>query len=93
MDADYADDLVLLPNRPSQAESLLHTLEKAVWNIGLYVNSNKTGYMCFEKKGDISALNCKPLKLVEQFTYLVSNISSTEINVNTQIGKAWSAIN
>ena len=41
-DADYADDLA-----PAQAESLLHSLEKAAKNIGLYVNSDKTESMGF----------------------------------------------
>ena len=31
-------------------------------------------------------------KLVHQFTYLGSNISSTENNVNIHIGKAWTSI-
>ena len=32
------------------------------------------------------------LSLVDPFTFLSSNISSTEINVNIHIGKAWTAI-
>ena len=42
--------------------------------------------MCF-KRGAIS----KPLKLVDQFKYLSSNISSTQIDVNIHIGKVWAA--
>ena len=34
-------------------------------------------------------LNDKPLKLVDQFLYLGSNISSIENDVNTRIEKAW----
>ena len=34
----------------------------------------------------------KSLKLVDQFIYLGSNISFIESNVNTFIGKAWTAI-
>ena len=33
-----------------------------------------------------------PLKLVNHFTYLGNNISSTESDVNKCIGKAWTAI-
>ena len=29
MDADYVDEIVLLANTPSQAETLLHSLEQA----------------------------------------------------------------
>ena len=39
-----------------------------------------------------STLNNKILKLVDQSTYLGSNISSIESNVNICIGKAWTAI-
>jgi len=92
-DVDYADDLALLADTPTQAEALLHSLEEAAKNVGLYVNSDKTEFMSFKKQGDISTLDGKPLKLVEKFTYLGSNISSTESDVNTRIGKAWLATN
>ena len=45
-DADYADDLALLANTPNQAETLLHSLERAAAGIGLHVNAYKTEYMC-----------------------------------------------
>ena len=41
-DADYADDIALLANTPNQAETLLHSLERAAAGIGLHVNANKT---------------------------------------------------
>ena len=37
--ADFADDLALLANKPAQAESLLHSLERAARGIGLNVNT------------------------------------------------------
>ena len=52
-DADYADDLALLANTPTQAESLLHSLERAAARIGLHVNADKTEYMCFNQRGGI----------------------------------------
>ena len=51
---------------------------------GLYVNSDKTEFICL--------LNSKSPQLAEQFTYLSSNISSTESEVNISISKACSAI-
>ena len=48
--------------------------------------------MYFNKDGVISSLNCKALKIVDQFIYLGSNILSTESNVNIYIDKAWTAI-
>ena len=77
-DADYADDLALLVNTSTQAESLLHSPEQAVRGISLCMNSDKTEFMCFNQNGAISSLNDKPQKLVDQFIYLSSNISSTQ---------------
>ena len=45
-DADYTDDIALLANTPAQAETLLHSLERAAAGIGLHVNKHKTEYMC-----------------------------------------------
>ena len=67
MDADYADDTALLVNTPTQAESLLDSLEQATGGIGLHVIVDKTVYMCFDKK-ETSTLNSGSLKLVDKFT-------------------------
>ena len=40
-DADYADDLALLANTPTQAESQLHSQERAGGVIGCHVNGEK----------------------------------------------------
>ena len=40
-DVNYADDLALLANTPTQAESQLHSPEQAAGGIGLHVNANK----------------------------------------------------
>ena len=90
-DHDYKDDLVLLTNTSAQAEPLLHSLELAVGGIGLYVNANKSEYMCF-KQGTISTLSGKHLKLVDQFPHLSSNISPTEKDVNIHLLKGWNLI-
>ena len=86
-DADYADDLVFLINTPSQIKSQQHSLDQAAKVIGLYMNTNKTEYMCFKQKGTISTLHGRPQKLVDKFTYLSSNISSTESDVNLHQAK------
>ena len=82
-DADYTDDIALLANTPTQAESLLNSLERTVGGIGLHVNANKTEYKCFNQRGDISILKGGPLKLVDKFTYLGNSVSSTETDINT----------
>ena len=91
-DADYTDDIALLANAPAQAETLLHSLERAAVGIGLHVIARKTEYMCLKQTGDISTLNGSTLKLVDKFTYLRSNVSPTETNINTWLAEAWTAI-
>ena len=91
-DADYSDDLALLTNTPAQVESQLHSPEQAAGGISLYVNVDKTELMCFRQDRTTSPLRDKPLKLVDQFTYLDSNISSTESDHKIQNEKAWTAI-
>ena len=49
-------------------------------------------YICFNQRGDIFTLNSSSLKLVDKFTYLGSNVSSTESDINTQLAKAWTTI-
>ena len=89
---DYADDIALLTNTPAQAKTLLHSLERAAAGIVFDVNTDKTEYMPFNQRGDISTLNGSSLKLVDNFTNLGSSVSSTEKDVNPQLAKAWTAI-
>ena len=48
-------------HRPEQ-NFLLHIQKQTSGKIGLYMNANKTEYMCFRQKGAISILRAKPLK-------------------------------
>ena len=48
-DPDYSDDIAILANTPNQAETLLHSLERAAAGIGLHVNAHKTEYICFNQ--------------------------------------------
>ena len=96
-DDDYANDLALQANTPNQAETLLHSLERAAAGIGLHVNAlhvnaHKTEYMCYNQTGNIATLDGASLRLVDKFTYLGSSVSSTENNIDTQLTKAWTAI-
>ena len=89
--ADDADDIALLVNTPDQAVTLLHCLEQAATGIGLHLNTDKTEYICFNQRGDISTLNGRCLKLVDKFTYLGSSVSSTETATDTRLAKIWTA--
>ena len=48
--------------------------------------------MCFNQRCDISTLKGGPLKLVDKFTYLGNDISSTDNDINMRLAKAWTAI-
>ena len=80
-----ANDRVLFTNTPAQSEFILHI--QAAGDFELYVNANKTDYMCFKLKVAIPTLGGKPLKLVDHFTYLGINISSTESDVSLPLRK------
>ena len=80
--ADVVNDLAFLANTTAQAESLLHSLKQAARGIGLYVNANKTKFTCFKQEGATFTLSGKPVKLVDQLTFLGSNILFTESDVN-----------
>ena len=44
-DAVYADDIALLANAPTEAETQLHSLELRASGIGLHVNAHNMEYM------------------------------------------------
>ena len=92
MDANYADDISLLAKTPAQAETMLHSLERAAAGIGFHVNAGKLESMCFNQRGNISTLNGSSLKLLDKFTYLGSSVPSTEIDFKIRLAKAWTAI-
>ena len=81
MDAGIA----LLANTPAQAETLLHSLERAAAGISFHVNIHKTEYMCFIQRGNISTLSGSSLKRVDKLTYLRNSVSSTKTDISTQL--------
>ena len=87
-DMDYANDIALLANAPTHAETLLHSLEWAAGGIGLYVNAHMIEYMCFNQRCDTSTINGRSLKLADKFTYLGSSVSSAKTDINTRLSKA-----
>ena len=91
-DADYTDDMVILATTPVQAETLLHTLQRAAAGIDLHVNAHKMEYKCFNQTGDISTLGGCSLKLLVKFTYLGNSVSSTERDMDPRLTKSWTAI-
>ena len=92
-DADYADDLALFADTIDEATKLLHSLENASENVGLYVNAKKTEFMPFNQEGNMQTVRGEPVKQVSSFIYLGSEVADTESDVNIRIGKAWTALN
>ena len=90
-DMDYAGDIALLAITPAQAQSQLHSQERAAGGIRLHMNADKTEFMCFNQRGDLSTRNGMSLKLVDKFIYLRSSVSSTEIGINTRLAKVLTA--
>ena len=88
-----ADVIAIMANTPAQAETLLHSLKRAVAGIGLHANVHKTEYMCYNLTGDIFTLNGGSLKLVDKFSYPGSCVSSTEADIDMRLTKVWTAIN
>ena len=82
----------ILTNTPTQAESLLHSLEQVAGGVGLHMNASKTEYIFFNQKEDISNWNGGSQKLLDKFTYLSSSVSSTESDNEMRLVKAWTAI-
>ena len=52
----------------------------------------KLNICAISQTGDISTLHDTPLKLVDEFNYLGSSVSSTEKDIDTRLTKAWTTI-
>ena len=91
-DVDYADDLALLSDTVEEATKLLHLVEEAASEIGLYINAGKTEFICYNEEGEIKLRNGTNIKPVKEFVYLGSNIQSTERDIEIRKAKAWSAL-
>ena len=80
-DADYADDIALLTNTLTQAESLRHNLDQAAGDIGFRVNADKRIKRNRKKIQGLCLLSLSPrdmsfliiqLTRLTQFSYFVS---------------------
>ena len=56
------------------------------------LQEDKTEFMCFNQRSDVSTLNGRSLKLMDKFTYQGSSVSSSENDINMQLAKEWTAI-
>ena len=94
-DVDFADDIALLSEDIRTATELLHRVESAAANIGLFVNVDKTKVMTLnieEQAGDLLSRSGGTIENVEDFIYLGSWIDGTERDIKVRKGKAWAAL-
>ena len=90
---DYADDLALTSDTIDEASKLLlHYVETAAREIGLYTNVKKTECIAYNQEGQIQSLDGTNINSVKEFVYLGSNIQSTERDIAIRMGKAWGAL-
>ena len=71
---------------------MLQNLKQLTRGIDFFMKSDKTDCTCFKEVPTISILNGKLLKFVDKFTYLDSNILSTESDVKLHREKSCTAI-
>ena len=84
-DTDFADDIALISHSLANAQSLLQSLEQASNCVGLYLNESKTEYVnkCISDSDFvIQTLNNTLLKMVSDYVYLGSYISSSEKKIS-----------
>ena len=88
-DADYADDLAVLADYLKDATSLLHSAETTAREIGLYVNADKTEFICLNQdtSDGMKSLNGKKISQADDFEYLGSHIASTEHDIDIRSKK------
>ena len=93
-DLDFADDLALISENIQNASDLLHSLEKAASQVGLFCNEGKTEFLTSTGNNyTLKSLNNVNIKKVDNFKYLGSNINDSEQDFNIRKALAWKACN
>jgi len=93
-DLDFADDLALFSESIKHAEDLLHSLETAASQVGLYCNEGKTEFLCSSNEmRALKSLNNVNIKRVNDFKYLGSYINDSEHDFIVRKSLAWKACN
>ena len=92
-DLDFADDIALVSDLVANAESLLHSLEKAASLVGLHCNEGKTEVISSTQNCSFQSSASNKIKQVEDFKYLGSFIMASEKDMKTRKALAWLACN
>jgi hypothetical protein len=92
-DLDFADDICLMEDTVDAAQDLLHRVERATQEIGLYLNASKTKFIRLNPSAnasDLLAIDGSRIDEVEDFKYLGS-YTNTAYDMKIRIGQAWGA--
>ena len=93
-DLDFADDLALISESISNAETLLQSLEEAAAAAGLICNESKTEFISTSTTSDsIQSRSGTNINRVDDFNYLGSHIMESKKDFNSRKGMAWTACN
>lgn len=87
----FADDIVLLTEKPEELQEMICSLDQESHKIGLEMNINKTRIMTNSYEKPIK-LNGKPLEYVQKYIYLGKQISfsnSNEEEIERRINITW----
>ena len=87
--------MALLSESIGSATELLHRVELAAANIGLFINVGKTKVMTLnmeDQAGDLQSRTGEAIENVEDFVYLGSWIDGTERDIKVRKAKAWAAL-
>ena len=86
-DADYADYLALMADTIADAQTLLHSLEIASGDIGLYVNAKKTEYMSYNQIGTMHTLSGDDMKSVSFLSTLAAMLHPQKLMLKRELVK------
>ena len=92
-EGDYIDDRALLRTSPAQGESKLYCLQQAGGGNSLYMNTNKTEFICFKQEWAVFTLYDRTVKSANRIRQFGSDISSTEIDINICFANALYPLN
>ena len=82
-DADFADDLALMAG----VQTLLHSLETASGDTGLYVNAKKTEYMSYNQIGTMHTLSSDDIKSVSFSSTLAAMLHPQKLMLKRELVK------
>ena len=94
-DLDFTDDITLLSGEILQAQELMKRVKTESLSIGLKASAKKTKYQVYNQPEpvQIAMLDGTILEVINDFKYLGSMTSSTEVDVKCRKAVAWRTYN